>query len=86
MEDQVESTTNNFGEYGVVRDAECGFFLFFVFILLRYNLTDRKTLNKVLKIQLLYKTKSDILNRVRLLKAVQYLSLMNLIKPTAVYI
>ena len=29
---------------------------------------------------------SDILNRVRLLKAVQYLSLMNLIKPTAVYI
>ena len=26
MEDQVESTTNNFGEYGVVRGAECGFF------------------------------------------------------------
>ena len=25
MEDQVESTTNNFGEYGVVRGAECGF-------------------------------------------------------------
>ena len=29
----------NFGEYGVVRGAEYGFF-----ILLRYNLTDRKTL------------------------------------------
>ena len=28
MEDQVESTTNNFGEYGVVRGAECGFFFF----------------------------------------------------------
>ena len=45
MEDQVESTTYNFGEYGVVRDAECGFFLFvFFLILLRYNLTDRKAL------------------------------------------
>ena len=31
MEDQVESTTNNFGEYGVVRGAECGFFFLFIF-------------------------------------------------------
>ena len=32
MEDQVESTTYNFGEYGVVWDAECGFFLFVFFL------------------------------------------------------
>ena len=39
MEDQAESTTNNFGEYWVVRDAECGFFCFFLFFFFLYIVT-----------------------------------------------
>ena len=35
--------------------------------------------------QLLYLTASNVLNKGRLLKAVQYLSLINLIKPATVY-
>ena len=71
---------NNFREYGVVWGAECGFFLYCYGIILptekHYNPTNSTALLN----------KEWFLNRVRLLKDVQYLSLMNLIKPTAVYI
>ena len=49
------------------------------------NLTNVKT-TIILQTQLLYYTRSDILNRKRLLKAVQFLRSINLLKPTTVYI
>ena len=52
-------------------------------VLLRYNLTDRNT---ILQNQLLYWTASNVLNKERLLNVVQYLSLINLIKPSKFYI
>ena len=52
--------------------------------LLRYNLTDRKTLqshkfNYFINQRVMFLTRNDSL------KTVQYLSLINLIKPTTVY-
>ena len=44
-----------------------------------FNLTDRKTLQS-------YNPTSDILNKERLLNAVQYLYSINLLTPTTVYI
>ena len=49
------------------------------------NLTNVKN-TIILQTQLLYYTTSDILNRKRLLKAVQFLRSINLLKPTTVYI
>ena len=49
------------------------------------NLTNVKN-TTILQTQLLYYTTSDILNKERLLKAVQYLCSVNLLKPSTVYI
>ena len=56
--------------------------------MLRFNLTDRKTLqfhklNYFIKQRVII---GDVLNKERILKAVQYLYLINLIKPNTVYI
>ena len=56
--------------------------------MLRFNLTDRKTL-QFHKLNYFIKQRvitSDVLNKERILKAVQYLYLINLIKPNTVYI
>ena len=49
------------------------------------NLTNVKN-TTILQTLLLYYKTSDILNRKRLLKAVQFLRSINLLKPTTVYI
>ena len=53
--------------------------------LLRYNLTERKTLQSY-KLNCFIWTASNVLNKENLLKAAQYLLLTNLIKPTTVCI
>ena len=53
--------------------------------LLRYNLTERKTLQSY-KLNCFIWTASNVLNKEHLLKAAQHLLLINLIKPTTVCI
>ena len=51
----------------------------YISILLRYNLTERKTLQSY-KLNCFNWTASNVLNKENLLKAAQYLLLINLIK------